>query len=883
MVGTEWPDITDRHSQTDAGTYGIIAAIANNTNFVIASDLEIGTMTVAKATLAASDFTVTIPTGLVYDMEGKAVISVILNNGDTLGDCLQVKYCKTIGGTTTEYDGPVKDAGEYQIKLYCDETKNYNKLKTGDADGVSDDKWIMTIEQAVLTVESGSKYQDSWTYNGMGQTIGFTVKALSGDMTDIKIEFTKVKGSQDIETISGGSIDHLDFSRMFTDVADSGEWTWKADAGSNYKILDSTNDTKVVVSISKANLTVTILENKYENQYSGQSHVLHVKVEAVEGNNITLKWDWTQTHTELAKSVSVDKEDGSSTATLDWTIIHVSDSGTLTWEADAGNNYNVYKSSENSGDLTANVTPYELNPIVAEGSGTHTYDGQPHAFDVKYDLIGQDAGKETDYIQVTYGMSAESADGDIDVIQQTYYTADPVTAYYKLSYNDSTEGKTAQSYGDYSFPVAASSKITIQKLQMEGEISLDGDVLEDSEKGIAGIVEYNGEGHILTAMATNLQTSAGGIKDEATVRYVLYEGGTEKEVSEEELASLLSSVGTYTIKVTVTAKSGEDVKYRDSYTPYERTVTVEVTIASVKVTDFSYGTVTEGDPMTMEISLESVGTLVGKVIVMYRGEEIPVACTIADKGNGVYIATLIYDTSLGIIPSGTLQTISVYYGGDDNHKPSEEWDQVIRIRSAGMPVIPEDGGQVPIDPEQGSIEVVTPAGDIRFDIIDAPALEDGDTIVIDIIMRYSHVGEEISGAEKTIVLCTKGYVLHADGSETPIRYRITPSVNVEIPSGKKPVIALYDMDGSQTGSPDVLTYTSDFATFQADVDGSISAKIGVTFASKFSPDTDPDDPVPVHPPKKTAKETDYTPVVIAGCVAALMAILAVFADSRSRN
>ncbi len=784
---SDWTD-NDKHSQADAGTYTIKAAIGENTNFTTNASLDIETMTINKRTLTASDFTVTAET-YTYDGDGRKATSVSLKSGDTLNSSdpfngFTPNYFKD--GATTGSEGPVFDAGTYQIKLCCDGTDNYNAV-----DEVTDGAWILKINQAKLKVES--------------------------------------------ETLSYG-----------------------------------TNDSP--------------------KTYDATDNYVGVTVSAYKGNTVTISYTWDYDNSSEDGTGGVNGNDvanlNKNVATLELTARHVSQSGKITWTASAGNNYEDYVSTANSKDLTVKITSYQLTTQDANESSPHItvkeyvgdYDGEFHAFEVGFTLFSADTGNKSG-IKITYGTGSGSVDGEISSIHKKYFTDGAVTAYYKLSYGTGEEYADYADfakYGDYSFEEAQPSTIEVKKLQMAAKVTLDSDIIRDSEEGMSATTEYSGGDHVFSASATNLKPE-GADADEAVVVYTL--NGTA--ISADELAAALGSVGTYEIGVKVSAETGKD--YSESYTPFERTVTVEVTNASVRITEFSYETVTEGEPMTMTVKMESVGTLSGAVTVTYRGQPLTTTCIIVDNSDGTYTATVVYDTSLGDIPSGTLQTISVEYPGDSNHSASGLTDYIIRMRSTGMPVIPEEGGQVPIDPDKNGIEVETPAGDIRFDLIDPPELGDGDTIIIDVTMRYASAEELVPDEESTIVLNTYGYVLHSNGDKTPIKYRVTPSVDVEVPSGKKPVVTLYDEYGSEVGTPDVLTYTSDSATFQTDADGSLSMRIGVSFKSKAVPTDEP--VVPVYPEEtgNTEEGRDYTLIIVVACVAITLEILAVIFSRRSRN
>ncbi len=767
------------NSQTNANEngYAIVATISaeNNTNFTVTDSLDIGKMVVKKATLTAADFTIAYKDGeedsetnsFVYNMNNKSATAA-LNNGDSLGDDLTVKYFK--GEATTGDVSPVRNVGTYKIKLYCDETTNYYSVND-----ITSDEWKITITQADLElVAEGAVYKIGKTYDGSEDEVKFTVNALSGDNVEMKIAFTPSEGSGSIAEATGTG-DQLSFSQKFMHVADSGVWEWTASAGDNYNTLSSTDgtgstsDTRVSVNIAKYVLTT------------------------------------------------------------------------------GGESPNVF------------VTPY-----------SEDYDGDAHAFEVTYTLVGQDAGSE-DIIKVTYGTSSTSVEGGLDSIKEIYYTGNGTTnpgktAYYKLSYCDGVQ------YKDYELPDVGSSTITIDKLNLTGKITLDEKTIEDNAEGMTATIQYNGEPRTLSATDTNHIGS-----DETVATYRL----KEADITEEALAEVLKNMGEYVVEVTVSAKSSED--YSNSYAPFVRTVTVYVEQAAVEIVDFSYYTVTEGEPMTMTVIMRSVGMLESGIVVTYREQPLTTTCIIVDNNNGTYTATVGYDTSLGDIPSGTLQTISVEYPGDSNHTASGPTDYIIRMRSTGMPVIPEEGGQVPIDPDKNGIEVETPAGDIRFDLIDPPELGDGDTIIIDVTMRYASAEELVPDEESTIVLNTYGYVLHSNGDETPIKYRVTPSVDVEVPSGKKPVVTLYDTYGSEVGTPDVLTYTSDSATFQTDADGSLSMRIGVSFKSKAVPTDEPVVPVYPEETENTEEGRDYTLIIVVACVAITLEILAVVVSRRSRN
>ncbi len=806
-----------------------------------------------QATLKLDDTTDPTSKTFTYDRNNHT-LSVIQTNIIS-GDEPAVKFEN--GATTVSTTSPYQfsDAGTYNMKV-------------------------------TISPESGKEYSDSYT--PCVKTITITVNPADPAKEDLNI--TYIDGMQPDETntvaytydgeckLPSASWNHSGDQGItvetvcYVDEQLQGEgapidygtyqvYVKVTSTNTNYNNSSGKGLSLGTISIAKKDITNYTVTDLGTVEYNAADRSIGVKVQ-IPTNRDTVKITYTWTYHDSSRSQLTDTVSGAGSAEFSLSAKHVNDSGTVTWKVDAGDNYNALDSATLGKSITVDIQPYGVVPSVQPYSGD--YNGQPHSFSVTYTLPGNDEQTKTQFTQVLY---CENPSGDWETtLEQTYCTGGAKEFWYKIGYKS---GTTEEGYGDYTFPDPAKSTIKIDPIQLTGTVSLDGDALSEQ----SAYLIYDGRPHAFSARATNPIGD-----DQATVAYLL-DGNA---ATEDEIASAFASFGSHTVTVRISAP--EDKPYASSYKAYEQAFEIEVGKAPVSIVGFAYDTVTEGEDMAMRITLQSAGRLTGDIVITYAGAELESeSCVITDNGDGTFTATVVYDTSSGIIPSGTLQTISVAYPGDPDHNPSDPFDCVIRIRSAGMPVIPEEGGEVPIDPDVGRIEIETPSGDIGFDVIDQPVLEEGDTIVIDVAMRYASEEEQVPGAERTAVLVTEGYVLHSDGSKTPIKYKVTPSVNVDVPSGKKPVVTLYDADGSTVGTPDVLTYSSNSATFRTDADGSLSLRIGVTFESEAIPDSDPDEPIVPEYPQEAEEDSDYTMVIIAGCIVVLLAILFLVADSRGRK
>ena len=124
------------NTATNAGSYTLtVTANADSTLYTGSKTYE---FTIAKATPTVDDFTVDVPTGVVYD-------------GNAHFASLESKANDAIGNVTVLHNGAAarpKDAGEYTVTLDVEESDNYNA-----ATGLTDSAWKFTIAKATPTLE----------------------------------------------------------------------------------------------------------------------------------------------------------------------------------------------------------------------------------------------------------------------------------------------------------------------------------------------------------------------------------------------------------------------------------------------------------------------------------------------------------------------------------------------------------------------------------------------------------------------------------------------------------------------------------------------------------------------------------------------------------
>ncbi len=296
---------------------------------------------------------------------------------------------------------------------------------------------------------------------------------------------------------------------------------------------------------------------------------------------------------------------------------------------------------------------------------------------------------------------------------------------------------------------------------------------------------------------------------------------------------------------------------------------------TVEIVDFRYDLVDQGERMTMKVTMAPAGALTSGIVVRLGGEVLELESCIRQRdAEGRTVMTAVYDTSLGDIPAGSYRIVSVSYPGDPNHEPSGSAEYQIRIRSAGLASVPEEGGDIGVDPATGTAEVRTPVADVAIRLDDGHGGSGPEVHV-----EGCEVGadERISGADRT-------FVIRTSMDPDRIGYTMTATVRVDVPDMERPVVRLYDPTGAAVEMIGIPEYTMDSVTFSVHLRGQQHLRIAVTFVSPDVTLPDPDAEVPsIRYPTQGADGSrgTATVLVVAGCAIALMAILVLTFGSRS--
>ena len=149
------------NKRTDAGTQTLtVTANADSTLYTGSKTFE---FTIAKATPTADDFTVTVPTGAVYNGNAQPAIVTKLNN--------------EIGIMTVLHNGDralPKDAGEYTVTIDVAASDNYNA-----ATGLTKLEWKFTIAKATPTLEIETAADATYTGQPYDETSKITLTSAS--------------------------------------------------------------------------------------------------------------------------------------------------------------------------------------------------------------------------------------------------------------------------------------------------------------------------------------------------------------------------------------------------------------------------------------------------------------------------------------------------------------------------------------------------------------------------------------------------------------------------------------------------------------------------------------------------------------------------------
>ncbi len=101
-----------------------------------------------------------------------------------------------------------------------------------------------------------------------------------------------------------------------------------------------------------------------------------------------------------------------------------------------------------------------------------------------------------------------------------------------------------------------------------------------------------------------------------------------------------------------------------------------------------------------------------------------------------------------------------------------------------------------------------------------------------------HIKGYEAGDDEKVPKSDKTVIVKADVDPEDIPYWVIPTVWIDVPTGKNPVVKLYDEDDRRVETPEILSYTSDsvtFITYQVD---HAYLKAAITFVPTFIPIVD---------------------------------------------
>ena len=220
---------------TDYGTYTVKVNINEGTNYFAADgtdgkeEIEIGSFSITKKQLSASDITVTDPTPNVYD--GTAKIPSVTANVTGAGT-----ITATYWQGSTQITNPT-DAGTYTVKITTSGATNYEDVTIPMEVGTFEiEKADMDTSKITVTPDAEK------TYDGTASKATATLDSSVPGATDVTIDVTYINADG-------------------TEVAnptDAGTYAIKVSStgGANYNALDKTDRTETIV-INKKTLTLT--------------------------------------------------------------------------------------------------------------------------------------------------------------------------------------------------------------------------------------------------------------------------------------------------------------------------------------------------------------------------------------------------------------------------------------------------------------------------------------------------------------------------------------------------------------------------------------------------------------------------------------------------
>lgn len=774
------------------------------------------------------------------------------------------KYSDKIGAIDVTYkskDGTETssrtDPGEYSIWVSVHDFTNFK-------DKAFDTGEVLTIYEPVIILDTEAEdnvLKVDEQYAATEYPLKVSVKAGWGT-PEITIDWTWYDSLETKKVIASGSVAPKGDGKAVlelsaTHVAQSGVIVWTASAPI-YNTYDSdVEGTNLVVRITPVDAQCKV--ESYEGTYDGQPHTLTYSWKFLDADKQILD-PLVRAHPKLGTG-------GNENETL----------GTATYAVDRSLTYRFeitgydYASDYTLGDAvqaTLRIDPLQLEvETLLNGSGF--VDGKrtvlassDNVLSVDIlNLIGQDEGMMKFQCGEESGLTLEGLNGKFATVGTYGFTMTVSAAEekdYSGSYTAFTETYTV---------VVTDKQITIDDL----DVKYPDGVEVDDEGDATGVYDGTGKGPTVTVKEPLKQ-------EDFTIRVVYYdEDGNRSETDPTE-------PGTYEVYAEIDSK---DSTYAGTTGKGIFLGTLTIDKAPVEIIDFTYDLVKSGEDMTMVVTLRTVGELTGDPAISYQGSELPMKSIVSRSSGGDTVTTVVYSTSDGMIPAGTFETVTVSHPGDARHKACGPAEYQIRTSSQGDVEIDGDGGDVPVTPGSGTT-VQLPSGEVEIetDGTTTDGSNNGGTPIVHFRMWYASDDESIPGADETVLIEANGYMLMQDGTQVPMKYSLTPTVYIDVPYGKKPVVRLIDGDGSLLGSPDI-TYTSNSLTFGLEAEGAVDFSVAVTFEAAFVPigsNADDVGKVQTDADRVDAADDGWVRLaVIAGCVLALVAVIVLAAVLAGRR
>ena len=176
------------NKRTDAGTQTL--TVTANDGSTLYTGSKTFDFTIAKATPTVDDFTVDVPTGVVYD-------------GNAHFASLKSKANDAIGNVTVLHNGAAalpKDAGEYTVTLDVAASDNYNA-----ATGLTKPAWKFTIAKATPTLEIETAADATYTGQPYDETSKITLTSASTVTPDTYLYFSDAGCTNEASPVNVGT------------------------------------------------------------------------------------------------------------------------------------------------------------------------------------------------------------------------------------------------------------------------------------------------------------------------------------------------------------------------------------------------------------------------------------------------------------------------------------------------------------------------------------------------------------------------------------------------------------------------------------------------------------------------------------------------------